>query len=105
MVILWRGADRGAPVQGGGSRHPPWSWTQSPFSSTSIGTGGRRNLIRTSIDDKNSGSTEITTRLDHISHCKTASGTNWSSTGWGEDTGDNAEEDKKPKVDFISKHL
>ena len=36
-----------------------------------------QNLIRTSICDKYSGSTKTTTRLDHISHCKTASGTNW----------------------------
>ena len=27
---------------------------------------------------KNSGSVKYTTHLDHISHCKTASGTNWS---------------------------
>ena len=37
------------------------------------------NLIRTSIYDKYSGSMKITTRLDHISHCRTASGTDWSS--------------------------
>jgi len=28
--------------------------------------------------DKYSGSMKITTHLDNISHCKTASGTNWS---------------------------
>ena len=33
--------------------------------------------IRTSIYDKYSGSTKITTHLDYISRCKTASGTNW----------------------------
>ena len=38
-------------------------------------------LIRTSIYDKYSGSMKITTHLDRISHCKTASGTNWSN-GW-----------------------
>ena len=34
------------------------------------------NLIRTSICDKHSGSMKIATRLDHISHYQTASGTN-----------------------------
>ena len=38
----------------------------------------REDFIRTSICDKYSGSMKITTRLDHTSHCKTASGTNWS---------------------------
>ena len=37
----------------------------------------RGNFIRTSIHDKFSGSIKITTHLDHISHCKTACGTNW----------------------------
>jgi len=36
------------------------------------------NLIRTSICDKYSGMMKITTSLDHIGHCKTTSGTNWS---------------------------
>jgi hypothetical protein len=36
------------------------------------------DLIRTSIFDKFSGSMKFTTRLDHNSHRKTASGTNWS---------------------------
>jgi len=40
----------------------------------------RTHFTRTSIYDKYSGSMTITTRLDHISHCKTASGTNWSNT-------------------------
>ena len=35
-------------------------------------------ISRTSICDKCSGSMKITTRLNHIGHCKTASGTNWS---------------------------
>ena len=39
------------------------------------------DLIRKSVYDKNSGSTKITTRLDHNCHCKTTSGTNWS-TRW-----------------------
>ena len=37
-----------------------------------------RDLIRTSIDDKYSGSMKITTRLDHVCHCKVASGIDWS---------------------------
>ena len=37
-----------------------------------------QNLIRTSIDDQHPGPTKITAHLDHASHCKTASGTNWS---------------------------
>ena len=36
------------------------------------------DLTRTSIRDKYPGSTKITTHLDHIGQCKTASGTNWS---------------------------
>ena len=39
---------------------------------------GSPNFIRTSVYDKHSGSMEITTHLDEISRCKTASGTNWS---------------------------
>jgi len=35
-------------------------------------------FIRTSVCDGYSGSMKIITRLDHISHCKTASGANWS---------------------------
>ena len=35
-------------------------------------------LIRTSACYKYAGSTKLTTLLDHISHCKTASDTNWS---------------------------
>ena len=44
-----------------------------------VGEGRGRphpNFIRTSVCDKHSGSTKFTTRLDHISHCQTASGTN-----------------------------
>ena len=37
-----------------------------------------RNLIWTSISDKHSGLMKISTQLGHISHCITASGTNWS---------------------------
>ena len=36
------------------------------------------DLVRTSIYDECSGSTKIPTHLDHISHCETAPGTNWS---------------------------
>ena len=36
------------------------------------------SLIRTSVYDKFSGATKIVTHLDHISHCTTAFGTNWS---------------------------
>ena len=36
------------------------------------------NLIRTSVDDKYSGSMKITTHLRHISHCKTYSCMHWS---------------------------
>ena len=36
-------------------------------------------FIRMSICDKYTGSMKVTTLLDHASHCKTASGTNWSS--------------------------
>jgi len=35
-----------------------------------------RNFIQTSVYDKYSGSIKITTHLDHISYCKTASGAN-----------------------------
>ena len=37
------------------------------------------DFIRTSMHDQCSGLTKITTQLDHISHCKTTSGTNQSS--------------------------
>ena len=40
-----------------------------------------RNLIRTSIFDTYAGPIKITTRLDHINRCETASGTSWSN-GW-----------------------
>ena len=36
------------------------------------------DFIWTSIYDKYPGSIKITTHLDHIRHCKAASGTNWS---------------------------
>ena len=36
------------------------------------------DLIRTSIHHKYSGSSKMTTHLDHISHCNTSSGANWS---------------------------
>ena len=36
------------------------------------------NLIRTSIHYKYSGSMKTTAHMDHISHCKTTSGTDWS---------------------------
>ena len=39
---------------------------------------GALTLIRTIIYDKYSGSTKITTHLDHISHRKMTSGINWS---------------------------
>ena len=38
----------------------------------------RKDLIRTSIYDNYSGAMKITTHLNHISHCKSAAGTNWS---------------------------
>ena len=37
------------------------------------------DLIRTYIYDKHSGSTNITTHLDHIIYCYTAFGIDWSS--------------------------
>ena len=36
------------------------------------------DFIQTSIYDQYSGSTRITTHLDHTGHCKTTSGSNWS---------------------------
>jgi hypothetical protein len=36
------------------------------------------DFIQTSVYGKYSGSMKFTKYLDHISHCKTASGTNWS---------------------------
>ena len=44
-----------------------------------FGVPGCRNLIRISLDDKYSGSMKINTHLDHMSRCKSASVTNWSS--------------------------
>ena len=38
-------------------------------------------LIRTIIYDKLSGSTKVTTHLDHVSHCEITSGTSWLN-GW-----------------------
>ena len=38
----------------------------------------RHDLIRTSFCDTNPGSMKIAAHLDHISHCRTASGTDWS---------------------------
>ena len=38
----------------------------------------RGDFIRTSICDKYSGSTKVSTRLRHVSHCETTAGTNWS---------------------------
>jgi len=38
----------------------------------------RANFIGASFYDKYSGLMKITTHLDYISHCKTASGTSWS---------------------------
>ena len=35
-------------------------------------------IIRMIVYDEYSGSMKITSHLDHVSHCKTASGTNWS---------------------------
>ena len=49
------------------------------------GRGGQHehvhNFIRMRICDIYSGSMKITSCRDHISHCKTASDTNWSN-GW-----------------------
>ena len=36
------------------------------------------DFIRPSIFDKYSGSMKVTAHLDHVSRCKTASGTTWS---------------------------
>ena len=38
------------------------------------------DFIRTSTCDEYPGFMKITAHLDHISHCKTAFGTNWSNT-------------------------
>jgi len=35
------------------------------------------DLIQTSVYDKRSVSTELTTHLDHMIHCEATSGTNW----------------------------
>ena len=43
---------------------------------------GESDPIRTSICHKKSRSTKVTTHLDRITHCKTASGKNWSNR-WG----------------------
>ena len=43
-----------------------------------FGRGAVVALLWTSIYDQCSGSMKIITRLDHIGHCKTASGTDWS---------------------------
>ena len=40
--------------------------------------GAFHDLIRTSIYEKYLSLMQITTHLDHITHCKTAFGTNWS---------------------------
>ena len=37
-----------------------------------------QNLVRRSIYNEYSGSIKIATHLDHISHCKASSGSNWS---------------------------
>ena len=39
---------------------------------------GNKNLVRAIISYKHSGSMKTTTHLDRMSHCKSASGTNWS---------------------------
>jgi len=52
--------------------------TSSGHSPPLQGYLGNENLVRAIIFYKYSGSMKITTHLDHISHCKTASGTNWS---------------------------
>ena len=39
------------------------------------------DLLRLHVHDKYSGFMKFDTRLDHVSHCKTISGTNWSN-GW-----------------------
>ena len=56
-----------------------WSnrWTNRVFIMNTQ-EGGCANEHRTSIHDKRSDSTKITTHLDHISHCKPTSGPNWS---------------------------
>ena len=56
-----------------------FSWkltSEIPPRRASRGTRVGQDLIRTSIYDQHSGSMNITTHLDHISHCKKASGIN-----------------------------
>ena len=45
---------------------------------TGGGADSSTEFIRTSVYEKYSGSIKITTHLDHISHFKTTSGTDWS---------------------------
>ena len=63
-----------------------WSWRRCGRTTSLSGSASSRcrptpALIAASIHHEYSGSIQITTHLDFISHCKTASGTNWSS-GW-----------------------
>ena len=54
----------------------------SGFKSGESGLGSYpAGLIWTSVHDKYSASTKITSQLDHVSHCELASGTNWSDGG------------------------
>ena len=57
------------------SRFPGWK-RRIRLCQTRMGSFSSPDFTRTSICDKCSCSTKITTHLDHISHCKTAFGTN-----------------------------
>ena len=81
LTLTFRHATRYPPYTGkacpaylrlAGTHHhtvSAWEWPHRE-------AGAGPFIIRTRMHDKYSGSTKITTRLDHVSHCKTASGTN-----------------------------
>ena len=58
--------------------HRESSMSTSETSDSQPERGCMTDLIRTSIYEQHSDSMKFTTHLDHISHCRTASGTNWS---------------------------
>jgi len=60
-------SERDRPGLAGLRPHTLCSRTQGAFWATA-------DLVRTNVYGKYSGSTKITTHLDHISHCKTALG-------------------------------
>ena len=63
------------------SQRAPSSSAEPMLPSSKRSTSRCADFIRTSICDKYSVSMNITSHMDHIRHCKTASGTNWSN-GW-----------------------